>query len=178
MTDLDKAMLTRARKKCPADLRLRFVAADAAKLPVRDDYFDRLSSVSTLEHIPQPHRVLMERARVIRPGGVLSVLIPTQGGVLWRPGRALYSRPRFSRRYPDIDYDYVMAREHVNSCFNRAALMRKHFPDRDERLSPFRVPSLDLNLFLVCNLSNGSTVATTGLWVGDIAVNDYPERIV
>ena len=44
MTDLDKAMLTRARKKCPADLRLRFVAADAAKLPVCDDYFDRLSS--------------------------------------------------------------------------------------------------------------------------------------
>jgi len=80
---------------------------------------------------------------------VLSILIPTDPGVAWRLGR--HFGPRRNAISLGIPYDYVMAREHVNSCNNLIALIRHYFPNRNEAWWPFHVPSIDLNLFYSCN---------------------------
>jgi SAM-dependent methyltransferase len=52
------------------------VVADATALPFASGVIDRVASNSVLEHIAHPHVVLAETRRVLRPGGVMVVVMP------------------------------------------------------------------------------------------------------
>lgn len=149
LTDLDKKTLEVAQHKLNGkfDNKLLYETQSAEGLSYPDNSFDRLIATHVLEHIYQPHLALKEWRRVVKNGGVISILIPTDPGVAWRLGRHL--GPRNNAIAQGIEYDYVMAREHVNSCNNLIALLRHYFPDRTEAWWPLPVPSIDLNLFFV-----------------------------
>lgn len=148
LTDSDPATLEIARKKTSSSIhreKLRFDLQDGSTLSYAEGSFDRVVAVHVLEHIYQPHLAIKEWRRVLRPGGLLSILIPTDPGVAWRLGRHLGPRRNAIKR--GIAYDYVMAREHVNSCNNLIALLRHYFPEGREDWWPLPLPSIDLNLF-------------------------------
>lgn len=151
LTDLDENVLEVAKRKLNAKFgnKLFYERQTADGLRFADNSFDRLIAAHVLEHIYQPHLALKEWQRVVKNGGVLSILIPTDPGLGWRLGRHL--GPRRNAIAQGIAYDYVMAREHVNSCNNLIALLRHYFPDRTEAWWPFPIPSMDLNLFFVCH---------------------------
>lgn len=147
LTDMDPRTLEVAEAKL-AGLhpgKLRFDTQAGSDLAYPDGAFDRVIATHVLEHIYQPHLALKEWKRVIKDGGVLSILIPTDPGIAWRLGRHL--GPRKNAIAQGIAYDYVMAREHVNSCNNLIAILRHYFPASQEAWWPFPVPSIDLNLF-------------------------------
>jgi ubiquinone/menaquinone biosynthesis C-methylase UbiE len=52
-------------------LELRFLLADAERLPFAGGSFDRVISFDVLEHLPNQRAALTEAARVVRPGGRL-----------------------------------------------------------------------------------------------------------
>ena len=58
--------------------------ADMRSLPFADHEFDGVISVQSLEHVPDPERVLAEAGRVIRPGGT---------AVFVTPNRLTFARP-------------------------------------------------------------------------------------
>lgn len=151
LSDLDAKTLDVAKRKLNDKFgsRLLYETQSGSGLSYADNSFDRLIATHVLEHIYQPHLALKEWVRVIKDGGVLSILIPTDPGVAWRIGRHL--GPRKNAISQGIAYDYIMAREHVNSCNNLIALLRHYFPDRTEAWWPFPIPSIDLNLFFVCH---------------------------
>lgn len=151
LSDLDARTLEVAKRKLSEKFsnKLLFETQSAEKLRYADDSFDRLIATHVLEHIYQPHLALKEWARVVKHGGMLSILIPTDPGIAWRLGRHL--GPRKNAIAQGIAYDYVMAREHVNACNNLIALLRHYFPDRTEAWWPFPIPSIDLNLCFVCH---------------------------
>jgi SAM-dependent methyltransferase len=66
--DASPAMLSGARSGLN---ELDAVVADAGRLPFGDKSFDGLFAGLLLNHVAEPHRVLAEAARVIRPPGVL-----------------------------------------------------------------------------------------------------------
>ena len=152
LTDLDTRALEVAKNKLVDHHgdKLLFEKQSGAGLNYADNSFDRLIATHVLEHIAQPHLVLKEWRRVVKIGGVLSILIPTDPGLAWRLGRHL--GPRKNALAQGIAYDYVMAREHVNACNNLIALIRHYFPNRTEGWWPFPIPSIDLNLFFVCHV--------------------------
>jgi hypothetical protein len=45
-----------------------------------------------------------------------------------------------------------MAREHVNAINNLVSLVRYYFRNVSEEWLPFRIPSMDLNLFYVAHI--------------------------
>lgn len=151
LSDIDAKTLEVAKGKLndKFDSQLLFETQSGVELSYVDNSFDRLIATHVLEHIYQPHLVLKEWARVVKHGGVLSILIPTDPGIAWRLGR--HWGPRKNAIAQGIAYDYVMAREHVNSCNNLIALLRYYFPVRTEAWWPFPIPSIDLNLFFVCH---------------------------
>ena len=89
---------------------------DATSLTYSDHSFDRLIATHVLEHLPNPVQVLKEWNRVIRPQGVISIVLPCDPGMLWRLGR--YLGPRRNAKKLGIAYDYLQAAEHINSIFN------------------------------------------------------------
>ena len=50
---------------------------DALKLPFRDGCFDKVICSEVLEHVDDPHQGIEEMVRILRPGGLLAVTVPT-----------------------------------------------------------------------------------------------------
>lgn len=67
--------------------------ADLAALPVPDGAFDAVLNIVTLEHTPEPARVLCELARALKPGGRLLLVAPQQ----WEVHQAPHDYYRYTR---------------------------------------------------------------------------------
>lgn len=155
ITDLNPEFLSIAKSQM-GDIKKEvfFSRQDATSLTFEDNTFDRLIAAHVLEHLKNPHLVLREWARVLSPGGVLTLILPCDPGVWWRLGRVLVAKKGF--RDTGIDYDYWMAREHINAINNLVALIEYYFNDRKDIWWPCFFPSVDLNLFYIVHatLSN------------------------
>jgi len=57
---------------------LDFLYLDAISLPFPNDYFDTIVCLETIEHVPEPRRLLLECKRVIRPGGLIICSTPNK----------------------------------------------------------------------------------------------------
>lgn len=157
MTDGNDEMLEIASKKNPSqvsDGSLAIEKQDATALTYPDNSFDRLIATHVLEHLPNPVNVLKEWNRVVRPGGIISIVLPCDPGMLWRLGR--HFGPRRNAIKAGIAYNYLQAAEHVNSIFNLVVFIRFHFESVSEYWYPTRIPVPDLNLFYVCHLKVSS----------------------
>ena len=72
--DLSRGMLREATRRTRSFAnRLTFIWQDARELPFKDNTFDAVTCLEALEFTPDPHEVLLELVRVLRPGGVLLV---------------------------------------------------------------------------------------------------------
>lgn len=153
MTDGSDDMLKIAFEKYAVQLLENLLVIekqDATSLTYPDHSFDRLIATHVLEHLPNPVEVLKEWSRVVRPQGVISIVLPCDPGILWRLGR--YLGPRRNARKLGIAYDYLQAAEHINSIFNLVVFIRHHFEDVSELFYPARIRAPDLNLFYVCHI--------------------------
>lgn len=123
--------------------------ADAYPLNYDDSSFDRVIATHVLEHVPFPHLALQEWVRILKPRGVLSLILPCDPGMAWRFGR--YFGPRGRAEMAGLPYDYYMAREHINSIFNLRQILQYHFPRRHVTWWPLRLPFPDINLIYAGN---------------------------
>ena len=75
LVDIQREMLCKARARLRRARRenTRFAQAGAEALPFRDASFDVAFLVTVLGEVPQPPACIAELARVLRPGGLLSV---------------------------------------------------------------------------------------------------------
>ena len=150
LADHDSKAIDIARSKIK-DKRCSFMVMNGSKLSFASNTFDRTIATHVLEHIPNPHLAIKEWTRITKAGGVLSILIPTDPGLLWRLSRRL--GPRRNAIKQGIAYDYIMAREHVNSCTNLLALLRHYFQNTNESWWPLSIiRSVDMNLFVALNI--------------------------
>jgi len=92
------------------------VVADCQqRLPYEDGTFDRAVAVHVLEHLPDLPAALGEIRRLLRPDGVLSVVIPCEGGLGYSLGRRLTTQRAFERRY-NTSYKWHIESDHVNQA--------------------------------------------------------------
>ena len=150
LTDASQEVLEHARA-VNSDSRVKFTMTLAEKLPFADHAFDRLIACNVLEHIYHPHEALREWNRVVRPGGIISLILPCDPGLAWRMGRLVSSTRRLMLR-KGLPYEYVMAREHVNPIGNLVSIIRYHFENIHELWWPLRIHSTDANLFYCAHI--------------------------
>ena len=123
---------------------------DGVNLPFEDNFFDRIIILHTLEHINDPEKFLFEMMSKLKVGGVLSISLPTDPGLLWRFGRLYIKYFSLKRGYKisKEEYEYINATEHVNSIFNLISLIRYNFKNQiQENFLPFKIKLVDINLF-------------------------------
>lgn len=77
--DVSEPMLRRAVDSVAAP-NVGFLRGDALDLPFRDACFDAATCMAGLQLIPTPETVLDELARVLAPGGTVTVMAPTVRG--------------------------------------------------------------------------------------------------
>ncbi len=77
--DIDSEALHEARKRDP---HLCVVVADLTELPFRSGSIDITWNSSTIEHLPEPMKALLEMTRVTKSGGKVFVGVPNVHGPL------------------------------------------------------------------------------------------------
>ena len=133
---------------------VKFNTYGGEKLNFDDNYFDRIILSHTLEHIPDFENFLLELNRVLKKNGVMSIASPCDNGFLWRLGRYLLKKTYHKfKKTSEIDYDYLLAKEHVNTIFQITAVLKKKFKIQSELYLPFRIKIIDINLFHICHIS-------------------------
>ena len=130
-----------------------FKTYDGKNLVFPDNTFDRIIISHTLEHIPSFEKFIDEMFRVLKKGSVISIASPCDNGFLWRMGRYILKKTYHRiKGISEVDYDYVMANEHVNTIFQILAVLKKKYFIKEELLIPFRLKIIDLNLIHICHI--------------------------
>lgn len=152
MTDSNKEVISHLQKKTFPKVEIQLCEQGNTELPFENDSVDRLIAAHVLEHLHHPEQVLKEWNRVLKPGGgVISILLPCDPGVAWRFGRFVSARNRAHTNGLQ-EYDLFMALEHVNAINNLIAIIRYAFPNRQEKWWPFKISSMDINLFYAVHI--------------------------
>lgn len=131
------------------DSRVRLCECDAADIPFPDESFDRVVMTCVLHHVDSPLDVAEESRRVARPGGVISILLPTDPGTAYRWGKEATSGLLARRRGLHAELQLVNSIAHHNhfrSIRTQLAYAFRHDTVRTRWL-PFRAPSMNLNAF-------------------------------
>ncbi len=155
ISDIDDRYLKTADVDDVSNFKIVVATEDATNLSFPDNSIDRLIAAHVLEHLPNPHLVLKEWHRVLKPGAAMTILLPCDPGIAWRLGRCLGTRPKDLELA--IEYDYWMAREHINSITNLVSLIRYYFDDLEENWLPSLIPNIDINLFYICHIRVSKT---------------------
>jgi ubiquinone/menaquinone biosynthesis C-methylase UbiE len=75
--DSDLARLEHARSSLQRYQRVEYVAGDAEHLPFADEEFTHVVCSEVLEHLDDDHGAVAELYRVLVPGGVVAVTVPS-----------------------------------------------------------------------------------------------------
>ncbi len=83
--DCDEIVLRNAKKNLGTK-KVKLVLGSATKTPFKDDLFDKAIMTEVLEHIEEDKEALREVYRIIRPGGLLVLTVPSYNfPFLWDP---------------------------------------------------------------------------------------------
>lgn len=115
------------------------------RIPYDDAFFDRVVVVHVLEHLPNLPAAIAEVSRVLKPGGLFSVVLPCDPGLAYQVARKISAERLFRARYR-MPYGWLIRREHINSPREILSVVGERFEIFDKSYFPMRVPVIDLNL--------------------------------
>jgi phosphatidylethanolamine/phosphatidyl-N-methylethanolamine N-methyltransferase len=136
---------------------LIFNLYDGKKIDYDENTFDRIIISHTLEHIIDPENFINEMLRVLKPGCFISIALPCDNGFLWRLGRYILKKIYHKGKgISEVDYDYIIANEHVNTIFQLLSIFKKKYKIERQKFLPFLINSPDLNLIYICHIRKNS----------------------
>jgi SAM-dependent methyltransferase len=115
------------------------------RMPYEDGFFDRVVVVHVLEHLPDLPSCLDEVWRVLKPGGLFSVVLPCDPGMAYEFARKISAERIFKKRY-GLPYGWFIRREHINSPQEIIKLLDDRFAELDRSYFPLHLPINNLNL--------------------------------
>jgi len=132
-----------------------FQIQDAQALSFPENKFDRVISTCVLHHLIYPELALLEMRRVAKPGGRISIALPTDPGITYRFLR-LITTVRNARRFElNSELEIVHAFEHRNHYLGIIPLICEVFKNDLIRKSnrPFGLFGYHLNAFTVFQIT-------------------------
>ncbi len=132
------------------DVRIKFQISDVHCLPFEDEKFSRSISTCLLHHLSDPKRALEEMRRVTKSGGLVSLLIPCDPGILYRFAKKVGP----SRKWKNSGVSnpmFLHYQHHRNHYPGINSIVREVFKSDQVKTSfwPFKLHSWNTNLFTV-----------------------------
>jgi len=123
------------------DPRISWVTSDISADLQFEGSFDRIISMCVFHHLADPRAAMQNIRRWLKPGGVFTLFLPSDPGMLNRLNRRVFVTPR-ARRLGFKEYDLVSAREHRNHYWSlRTELLEQFAGDQIQRkYKPFGIP--------------------------------------
>lgn len=115
------------------------------RLPYDDAFFDRAVVVHVLEHLPNLPAAVAELSRVIKPGGILSLVLPCDPGLAYALARKISAERLFKKRY-DMPYEWWYKREHINSPAEIFSVVDQPFVEIEREYFPLKIPFVWANI--------------------------------
>jgi len=147
------------RPNMSAEIRRRFprvqtITGDCQeRLDFPDNYFDRILAIHVLEHLPNLPATVREMHRLCdKQKGVLSIVIPCEGGMAYSMARKVSAQRIFEKRY-NQPYRWFIEREHVNRPHEVLAELRPYFQIAKRKFFPLPVPAVFCNLVIGLTLT-------------------------
>ena len=78
---------------------ITFAVYDGDKLPFEENFFDRVILSHCLEHIIEPEKILQDIYSKLKPGGTLTIALPTDPGIMWRTGKFISANFLIKKSY-------------------------------------------------------------------------------
>jgi phosphatidylethanolamine/phosphatidyl-N-methylethanolamine N-methyltransferase len=132
------------------DPRVVCEVQNAEDLTYDDDSFDRVIVTCLLHHVDKPEKVMKEIQRVLKPGGIGTVFLPCDPGLLVRFLRT-YTTARGAKKNGFQGYSLMISREHRNHFSSLIHMAKFIFKDGNFRIIyyPFRFHSWNANAYAV-----------------------------
>lgn len=134
--------------------RIEFQIADVQSLEFEDNTFDRTISTCLFHHLDKPMEAFREVRRVTKIGGMISILIPNDPGILYRILRRITTL-RLAKKYNCYDQaQLVHTIEHRNHYLQLESLLHEVFRNDDIKTSsfPFVFRNYNLNAITVFHI--------------------------
>jgi SAM-dependent methyltransferase len=124
-----------------------------------DGYFDRILAIHVLEHLPDLPAAIREAYRLIDKGkGILSIVIPCEGGLAYGLSRQISAQRIFEKRYKQ-SYKWFIEREHINLADEILEELHPYFEVIHKRFFPLPIlPIQTLNLVIGITLKPRVTI--------------------
>ena len=147
LTDIDVREPIPEVVKLASQKKLFQLLEDANLLSFSDNYFDRTIFMCVLHHLPNVENALLEAKRVTGDGGLISIYLPCDPGMLYRILRHLV----LTRRAKElkIDYKLINAREHIGNVSAILHIIKHVFKDDLVKIRkfPFMLFGWNFNIF-------------------------------
>lgn len=129
--------------------KLRKRLENAESLTCADNSVDRVIFMCVLHHIPNVEMALKESRRVVKDGGLVSIYLPCDPGLIYRFCRKILTEMRAKRL--GLDYGLVNAREHRNHFHQLYTLIHHVFKHDLIKVKRWPFPFLyyDFNLYFI-----------------------------
>jgi SAM-dependent methyltransferase len=120
-----------------------------------DNKFDRVIATCLFHHLQNPEQAASEILRVTKIGGVISILIPNDPGVMYRLLRSMTTL-RVARKGSKVDeIQLIHAREHRNHYLSIFVILKFVFKNQSVKIRhfPFYFKSYNLNALTVLEIT-------------------------
>jgi ubiquinone/menaquinone biosynthesis C-methylase UbiE len=123
---------------------------NAEALPYEDEKFDRVIATCLLIHLKEPEAALKEWMRVLKEGGVITVYVPNEPGLVLRLLQATTTRRK--QKKLGIPATYLHYKEHPFSYPYLISIIKQNFEKPLIRKFPFIFGPWDLNVWTVITI--------------------------
>lgn len=136
---------------------IEYKVADVMNLPFKSKSFDRVIATCILHHLSDFEKALSEIKRVVRYGGLVSIYLSCDPGLMNRLLRKLLIIPK-ARKLGFYDYSLLIAREHRNHFESIKTVIEHTFLGQVIHVTyyPFKIKSWNLNTFCIIQIQINS----------------------
>ena len=132
------------------DNRVNWLQSDIINAKISPNSLDRIISTCVFHHLNQPFEVMEKISSMLKPGGIFSLFLPSDPGILTRVNRRLTVKPK-ANRLGFYKYDLMASFEHRNHYWGLNAMLEEVFCGWNISRSyyPFRIRSANMSLFSI-----------------------------